>query len=445
MDEKIKTLQNTIHGEVITESSPEYTTLKKSFIFEGHPLLIVLVKTQDDIAKSIQFARENQLVLSVRSGGHGFSGLSTNEGGMVIDLAHFNEVVIDEDLTFVRVGAGARWGDVAETLRPYGLAISSGDTTSVGVGGLTLGGGVGWQVRNMGLTIDNLEKAEIVTADGATLQVSKTENPDLFWAIRGGGGNFGVVTSFTFRAHDLKQVLKGMVMYPVSELESVLTKWARVMDSAPEALNATFVAIPGFGPEPVPALMILFCCAADDEPNARKAVQPLLELGKPEHSDVKLVAYADMLEEAIPPQGIKTFAQTGFIKKLDATNIKTIAQNYGRVGTAILQIRRLGGAMSRIASDETAFAWRNYDALIWSVSPVPEQLSDEEGRAISEKSWAPIKPLTEGGYVNFLSSADHASVTLVYPPETYARLAKIKAMYDPENIFCRDINIEPAK
>lgn len=445
MDKKIETLQNTIQGEVVTEAGPEYAKLKKSFVFEGHPLLIVLVKTHDDIAKSIQFARENGLVLSVRSGGHGFSGLSTNDGGLVIDLSHFNEVVIDEDLTFVRVGTGARWGDVAETLRPYGLAISSGDTVSVGVGGLTLGGGVGWQVRNLGLTIDNLEKAEMVTADGTVLQISKTENPDLFWAIRGGGGNFGVITSYTFRAHDLKQVLKGMVIYPVSELESVLTKWARVMDDAPEELNATFVTIPGFGPEPVPALMILFCCAADDEAKARKAVQPLLELGTPDHSDVKVVPYADMLEEAIPPQGIKTFAQTGFIKKLDATNIRAIAQNYGRVGTAILQIRRLGGAVSRIPSDETAFAWRDYDALIWSVSPIPEQLSDEEGRAISEKSWAPIKPLTEGGYVNFLSSADHKSATLVYPPKTYARLAKIKALYDPENIFCRNVNISPAK
>jgi FAD/FMN-containing dehydrogenase len=189
--------------------------------------------------------------------------------------------------------------------------------------------------------------------------------------------------------------------------------------------------------------MILFCCAADDEAKARQSAQPLLELGKAQHSDVKLVPYSEMLEEAVPPQGIKTFAQTGFVKKMDEKFIEAVAKNYGHVGTAILQIRRLGGAMARISSDETAFAWRDYEGLIWSVSPIPEQLSDEEGRTISQKSWAPIKPFTEGGYVNFVTNASHESTLLVYPPAIYARLEKIKATYDPDNIFNRNINIKP--
>lgn len=319
MDEKIQALQAEIEGAVVTKTNPAYEKLRKSFIFEGSPLVVVLVKTHEDIAKALRFAYDNGLVLSVRSGGHGFGGLSTNDGGLVIDLSHFNEVTIDEDLTLVRVGAGARWGDVAKTLDPYGLAISSGDTTTVGVGGLTLGGGVGWQARNMGLTVDNLEGAEIVTAAGEVLRASKTEHPDLFWALRGGGGNFGIVTSFTFRAHDLKKVLKGRVIYPVSALKSVLAKWVTATAEAPEELNTTFVVLPGFGPKPTPQLMVLFCCGADDEAKARTAVQPLLELGKAAQSEVKLVPYCDSLEEVVPPPGIKTFAQTGFVKKMDDT------------------------------------------------------------------------------------------------------------------------------
>src|SRR5690242_14121905 len=219
--EEIKTR---IAGEVIAPSSPSYDERRRVFNRTGSPAVIVRAQGSEDIAAAIRFAREHHLALSVRSGGHGLSGQATNDGGLVIDLTLLNTVqVLDQERHLVRIGAGARWGDAAKALAPHGLAISSGDTNQVGVGGLTLGGGIGWMVRTYGLTIDSLVAADIVTADGRALRVSTDEHPDLFWAIRGGGGNFGVVTSFDFQAHPIREIVGGSVIYDPAEAEPVLT------------------------------------------------------------------------------------------------------------------------------------------------------------------------------------------------------------------------------
>src|SRR5829696_6935161 len=195
-------LNDHIVGEVVLPGSPTYDELRKVFNHAGSPAVIIRGQSTDDLVAALRFAREFHLPVSVHSGGHGLSGLATNNGGLVLDLTHFNKVeLLDPERGLVRIGAGARWGEVAKALAAHGLTISSGDTNQVGVGGLTLGGGIGWMVRKFGLTIDSLQAAEIVTADGRTLRVSENEHPDLFWALRGGGGNFGVVTSFEFEAH----------------------------------------------------------------------------------------------------------------------------------------------------------------------------------------------------------------------------------------------------
>ena len=233
IQQSVSDLKTQITGEVVLPDSPDYEGLRNGFSATGSPAVIVRPQSNEDVAAAIQYARDNHLKLTVRSGGHSQSGMSTNDGGMVIELGHFNKVeVVDPAQHRVRIGAGAKWGDVAQTLSSQGLALSSGDTNSVGVGGLTLGGGIGWLVRKVGLTIDNLESAEIVTADGSALHVSAGVHPDLFWAIRGGGGNFGVVTAFDFRAHPLKSIVAGMAIYDVAEAETVLTKWAAAMRRA---------------------------------------------------------------------------------------------------------------------------------------------------------------------------------------------------------------------
>ncbi len=403
-------------------------------------------RSNDDVAAAIRFARDNQLTLAVRSGGHGFSGLSTNDGGLVIDLSHLNTVkVVDPSQRIVRIGAGARWGDAAKTLDAHGLAVSSGDTNSVGVGGLTLGGGIGWMVRKYGLTIDSLEAAEVILADGHTLRVSAKEHPDLFWAIRGGGGNFGVVTSFDFRAHPLQNILGGMAIYQVAELESVLTGWANYMRSAPEELNSTVVIFPGLGPEPAPMLMVLICCAGDDEAMANKAIKPLLELGAVQRHDIQKKPYYKMLEDAVSPPGLKSAAQNGFVKTLSKDVIEAMAANYGRVGTPILQVRSIGGAMARISPDATAFAHRDYEAFVLAASLVPTDTPDEQTERIKHESWRPLKPFAAGAYVNFLTDVGEPSIAAAYPTATCDRLAGIKAVYDPDNVFNQNANIKPAK
>jgi FAD/FMN-containing dehydrogenase len=241
-------LNDRIAGEVIVPGSPTYDELRKVFNRAASPALIVRGQRTADLVTALGFAREHHLAVSVRSGGHGWSGLATNNGGLVLDLTRFNTVdVLDPEDHLVRIGAGARWGEVAKTLAAHGLAISSGDTNQVGVGGLTLGGGIGWMVRTHGLAIDSLHAAELITADGRILHISADAHPDLFWAIRGGGGNFGVVTSFDFFAQPCTAIVGGTVVYDMAEVESVLPGWASAMRVAPEQLNSTIVLFSGFG------------------------------------------------------------------------------------------------------------------------------------------------------------------------------------------------------
>ncbi|MEO8612934.1 MAG: FAD-binding oxidoreductase [Chloroflexota bacterium] len=444
IQQSISELKNQIAGEVVLPDSPEYNDLRNGFSATGNPAVIVRPQSSKDVAAAIGYARNNQLKLSVRSGGHSQSGMSTNDGGMVIDLGHFNTVeVIDPAQNRVRIGTGAKWGDAAEVLAAQGLAISSGDTKSVGVGGLTLGGGIGWLVRKVGLTIDSLEAAEIVTADGRTLHVSAQENPDLFWAIRGGGGNFGVVTSFDFRAQPLKSVFAGMAIYDIAEAESALTKWAEAMRHAPEELNSTAVLFSGFGPQAPAQLMILVCYGGDDEAAANQAIQPLLELGTLKQQTIQAKPYYQALEEAAFPPGIKAVAENGFIKTLNKEVIAALAAHYGKPGTAIVQIRSLGGAVARIKPDATAFAHRDYEAFVMAAVLMPQDVPQEQAKQKGAEAWRPLEPFVSGAYANFLTDASELSVTAAYPDSTYARLAQVKAQYDPDNLFNQNHNIKP--
>jgi hypothetical protein len=436
-------IKNNITGEVILPDSPVYNDLRNVFNKAGSPAVIVRCKTDADIATAIRFARDNHLTLAVRSGGHSATGLSTNDGGLVIDLSQFNTIEVNAAERLVRVGAGAKWGDVAATLAPHGLAISSGDTNSVGVGGLTLGGGIGWLVRKYGLAIDSLVAAELVTADGRTIRASATENPDLFWALRGGGGNFGVVTAFEFRAQPIKNIVGGSIIYPIAESESVLTGWADYMRTAPEELNSTLVVFPGFGPQVPPMLWMIVCYGGEDEAAAKAAIQPLLELGTVQNQEIKTKPYFQMLEDAAPPPGVRAVSDNGFVKTLNKDVLSAIMANYGRPGTAIVQIRSLGGAMRRIDPGATAFAHREYEAFILAASLVPFDMPAEQAAPIRVAAWQPMKEFAHGAYINFLSENADTNVATAYPPATLKRLASVKAAYDPDNVFNQNHNIKP--
>jgi FAD/FMN-containing dehydrogenase len=334
---------------------------------------------------------------------------------------------------------------VATALAEHDLAISSGDTRQVGVGGLTLGGGVGWMVRTHGLTIDSLRAAELVTADGRVLRVSAEEYPDLFWAIRGGGGNFGVVTSFDFEAQPCTGIVGGIVTYDTAEAKAVLTNWASAMNDAPDELNSTLVLFSGFGPQMPPRVMVHLCYAVDDETAARGAIEPFLRLGDVRSQDIQKKPYAAMLEDAQPlPPSFKMVGHNGFVRTLGAEVIEVLAAHYGQAGAPIAQIRRLGGAMARVGPLETAFAHRENEAFVVAPAFAPADAPAEQVQQIRQAAWGPLAPWSSGAYGNFLSEASAASVAATYPGETYTRLARIKAIYDPDNIFNQNLNIPPA-
>jgi FAD/FMN-containing dehydrogenase len=319
------------------------------------------------------------------------------------------------------------------------LAITSGDTTTVGVGGLILGGGMGWMVRRYGLTIDSLVAADVVTADGRALRASADRNPDLFWALRGGGGNFGVVTSFELVAQPVREVYAGSIHYPREDMASVLKGWRDVMRAAPDELT-TMVAIMPEGMMPQP-FMITVCVAGGDAATAQRIVEPLLGLGDVTAKDLKVMPYGDILVEPppAPPPGLSPFATNSLTSDLSDDLIDLYAAGLTGGPPIMGQIRSLGGAVSRMPSAATAFAYRDSEALLQTVSLSPAPEARSAFAAFRES----LAPYTRGSYGNLMSSVEPEDVAALYPPDTLERLVAVKRTYDPENLFRQNFNIPP--
>jgi FAD/FMN-containing dehydrogenase len=336
----------------------------------------------------------------------------------------------------VRIGAGATWGSAATTLAEHGLAITSGDTISVGVGGLTQAGGIGWMVRKHGLTIDSVLAAEVVTAAGEVVRADSGTNPELFWALRGGAGNFGVVTSFEFQAQPVSTVHFGIISYALEDLSQLLKGWGEVMRSAPDELSTALALMPGFGD--FPAGVMLWVCYCGDDPSA---IEPLRAIGTVTSDDVIERAYADVLEEAHPPQGIVPVIGNTLVESLSAEVIGAIVAAYDQGGRVVF-LRSLGGAMGRVAADATAFAHRDAEALIVSAKFLPEG-ADPDLIAEARATWQTIGEHGVGSYAGFLGSDTPEDLAALYPPETLARLVEVKRAWDPANQFRRNFNNKP--
>lgn len=437
-------LKEAIRGEVVLPGDESYERLRNIFVHPGSPAVVVRCVDAADVCAAIRFARSEGLVLSVRSGGHSNAGFSTNNGGLVIDLSLINGVeLVDPDRNVFRIGSGATWGEVARMLAPYGLAISSGDTTTVGVGGLLLGGGIGWMVRKHGLALDALVAAEVVTADGRVLRASAEENPDLFWAIRGGGGNFGIVTSFDVAAYRCGGVRFGTATYPAEEAAAVVKNWSRYLREAPVEITSTVAVYPGFGDAPPP--VIITVCYAGDEDGAAAAIDPLLQLGTLLEQNIKPVPYAGVLEDPseLPPGWIPT-VKSAFVPICEDDFIDTLITGARAFDTLFVELRSLGGAVRDVAPDATAFAHRDSEALVNTVLLG----SVEDNRPLEpafRSFWETLAPFTKGAYSNFLSAVRADDVVAIYPHETLARLRSIKSAYDPENLFNQNPNIEPLR
>lgn len=449
MNSALEALRRDFGGDIIEPGGPgdvEYASASRSLLATGRPAYVLRPTSVGDVRAGVGFAAGTGLPLSVRGGGHSFAGFGTNDDGVVIDLGRLAKVeIVEKERHVVRIGGGATWGQVAAALAPHGLAISSGDTKSVGVGGLTLTGGIGWKVRKHGLALDNVVAAEVVTADGEVVSASVEDNPELFWAIRGGGGNFGIVTAFDFAAHPTTDVFHGRITFPASEAAVVLQGWADHLRTAPEELTSIAEVAKAFtgGPEAPVEIHVVF--DGDDPELAAQAIDPIRRLGTVIDDDVALKPYADALEQGgvTPPPGFQLLTRSAFVDQESVPEVlRTLAEAGASERPPFIAVRSVGGAVSRVPDDATAYAHRRAELMFVTVTAGPKPVVDAARPAL-EAIWARLAAHTNGAYANFLASATDEDVEAIYPPKTYERLAAVKRQYDPDNLFARNHNVRP--
>lgn len=426
----------TIEQIAIRPGDPEYDAARTTITGTAEPAVVLRPNDAAQVATALRHARAEGLEVAVRSGGHNALGFGNTDGGAVVDVSRINTVEVLDDTGRVRIGAGATWGLAAAELARHGLAITSGDTVSVGVGGLTQAGGIGWMVRKHGLTIDSLVGAEVVTASGEVVRADAGTNPDLFWGLRGGAGNFGVVTAFEFQAQPITTVHYGTIAFTLDDVPQLLKGWAETMRTAPDELTTTLVLMPGFGDFP-PGAMLYVCYCGDDP----RVLEPLRTLGTVVSESVAETPYAEVLEEAHPPEGIIPVIGNTLVEELTGGCIDAITAAYAG-GSRVVFLRSLGGAFGRVDVGDTAFAHRTAQALVVSAKFLPPG-SSEADVAAARVEWQTIGAHGTGSYAGFLGSDTDEDLAALYPSETLARLTEVKRAWDPDNVFRRNFNIRP--
>lgn len=424
----------------VAPDQPGYDRVRSTYMREGTPGLVLMTSTADQVADALQYAQKQPVPLSIRAGSHGSNGLSTNDGGIIIDVSRINDItVLDEQERIIRVGTGATWGMVAEKIGPHGWSMTSGDSSDVGVGGIVTAGGVGLLARKYGLTIDKLTAAEIVTADGSFYRTSETENQELFWGIRGAGGNLGVVTHVEMKALPVHEVVIGQFVYDASDLGSFLTNWGAFMASAPRELQAFLYYSPrrrGSGP----TAQALVVWANEDVETAIQALTPMLEIGPVLQQGAQLVPYSTIMAPMDQAHsGQQTLrARSGILDSFDSDTVDAIVRLFedGRIPWA--NFRHVGGAVNDIPADSTAFAHRSGQVVLTAYDLYPD-------RRNIDPAWQKFTPFVNGNYLNLETDTSERTVREIYPSPTYERIQRLKSQYDPENIFNRNFNIPPVK
>ena len=440
-----------IKGRVIAPGDPAYDQARTVFYggIDKRPGAIVRVADAGDVRRVIALARDDGYELAVRSGGHSIVGHSTTDGGLVIDLRDMSKIEIDPAARTAWVETGATAHHVTEELGKHAFVIGFGDSGSVGVGGITTGGGIGFLVRKFGLTIDSLVAAEVVTADGRHLRADENEHSDLFWAIRGGGGNFGVVTRLQFRLHEMKQFTGGMLFLPATP--ETIAGFAAAALSAPEGLSTIGNVMPAppmpFIPKEAHGRLIImaFIAYAGDDASAQRAIAPFRALATPIADLVKVQPYLAMYPPEDPNYRPTAVARTMFVDSIDAAKAELIFDRLSKAdGMRVTQLRALGGAVGRVPADATAYAHRSKPMLV-NVAAFYQGEADRDVR----KAWVTdyartLQPNDDAAYVGFLTDDGQARIRAAYPGKTWDRLTRIKSTYDPTNLFRLNQNIPPA-
>ncbi len=442
-----------VTGRVIAPEDPGYDQARTVFYggIDKRPAAIVRVANVRDVQRVIAVARHSGHELAVRSGGHSIAGHSTTEGGIVVDLRSMSKIEIDPERRIARVETGATALAVTEAAAAHGLVVGFGDSGSVGVSGITLGGGIGFLVRKFGLTIDSLLGAEIATADGRLLHVDAARHPDLFWAIRGGGGNFGVVTRLELRLHELQEFTGGILVLPATP--ETIAGFAAASLAAPDELSTIGNVMPAppvpFLPPDVHGRLVIFgmMAYAGDDDSAKGALAPFRSLATPLADLVKPMPYTGMYPPEDPSYRPTAVARTMFVDGVDETLAETIFDYLSKSDAAmrVAQLRVLGGAVSRVSDDATAYAHRS-KAMLVNVAAFYTSPEDRVVRARWVKELArAVQPNDDAAYVGFLGDDGGDRIRGAYPGATWERLRRVKAAYDPTNFFRLNQNIPPAE
>jgi FAD/FMN-containing dehydrogenase len=449
-------LAQALRGELIRPGDPEFDEARSVWngAHDRKPALIIRCRGVADVLKGVEFARSEGLPIAVRGGGHSIPGFSTVDDGLVLDLSAMNAVHVDPDRRTITAQAGCLWSDVDAEAQAFGLAVTGGLVSTTGIAGFTLGGGIGWLVRQCGLTCDNLVGADIVTADGQYLHVSEDEHPDLLWALRGGGGNFGVVTSFELRMHEVgPTVFAGLVFYPGEDADRVLRGFRTAAAGAPDelsmAVNLTTAPPVPFLPaevhgKPIIAVLGVWSGRPADGDAATRPFRELAPVVADLFSAMPYTAMQSLLDP-LYPRGMWNYFRSAFFADLDDATTGAIVSSYAQVPNALseLHIHHLGGAMGRVPADATAFGTRDRDFLLNTVARTLDA-----GGYDGVVGWARAATDALGpdaaAYVNFTGEAGEDRVRASYPPATYERLVAVKDRYDPTNLFHLNQNIRPS-
>jgi FAD/FMN-containing dehydrogenase len=444
-------------GRLIGPDDAEYDQARAVFnaMIDRRPALIAQCASPDDVARTVAFARERDLLLAVRGGGHNGAGLGTCDGGVVIDLSPLRSVDVDPQARTVRVGGGATWGEVDRATNEHGLATPSGIISTTGVGGLTLGGGIGHLTRKFGLSIDNLLEAELVLASGERVRAGSDENPDLYWAIRGGGGNFGAVTSFLFRLHEVGTVVGGPTFWPAELGAEVLSAYREFLPAAPRELNGFFAfhIVPPGPPFPEEIHLRNVCgvvwCYVGSEEDAARAMAPLLDsLPEPLMHGVGPMPHSALQGafDGLYPPGDQWYWRADFVKEIPDEAVAIHARFGNEVPTtkSTMHMYPIDGAAHDHDASDTAWSYRDatWGSVFAGVDPDPRNV--DVIRRWSVDYHEALHPYSAGGaYVNMMMDEGQERVRASYR-DNYARLARVKAAYDPDNVFRVNQNIQPS-
>jgi FAD/FMN-containing dehydrogenase len=448
----INKLKDQLDGRLIEPGHPDYDSARTLFLggFDRRPAAIARPKDASEVASVVSIARDAGSELSVRSGGHSAGGFSVIDDGIVIDLTEMRGIEIDTGERTAWAQTGMTAGEYANAAGEHELATGFGDAGTVGIGGITLGGGVGFLSRWKGLTIDDLLAAEIVTADGEVVVADADNHPDLFWALRGGGGNFGVATRFKFRLHELPQVVGGMLMLPASP--ELVEEFVALADAAPEELSTIANVMPAppmpFVPEDQHGKLVVMAlvCYAGSAEDGETTLAPFRALATPIADMAAPITYPEIYGPEPEDYHPTAVSHNMFLDRVDGDTAGTIVDylESSDASNRVVQLRALGGAISRVPADATAYAHRDSKVMANVVSFYDGEDDLPKRAAWVEELAGKLRQSDEGAYCNFVGDEGPERVAAAYPGETMERLAKVKAEYDPDNFFHNNQNIKPA-